>query len=123
MKAGDTFRFRAHDNHLWIVTSDPALNSKMVLIVNVTTWRRDKEQACLLGPQDHEQISHNSCIHYAGSRIYDDAHLEDLLANDKIVLHAPLRSDVLRRIREGAVASTQMKLEHGQIIIDQELVD
>lgn len=77
----------------------------------------------MLGPQDHDQISHNSCIHYAGSRVYEDAHLEYLVASDKIVLHNPLRTDVLKLVREGAATSRQIKFEQGQIVIEQGLVD
>lgn len=72
MKTGDTFRFRSGDPHLWIVISDPAKDADKVLIVNVTSWRGDKDQTCLVGPGDHPLIEHNSCINFRGSRVYPE---------------------------------------------------
>lgn len=123
MKAGDTFRFRSKETHLWMVISDPEADSSRVLIVNMTTFRPDKEQTCLLNPGDHECVEHNSCINYAESRVYSNAHLDDPLARDRIVLYSELRSEILAMVREGAARSTRMKLEHGSILIDQELIE
>lgn len=123
MRAGDTFRFRANDPHLWLIISDPEKDRNQVLLVNVTSWRRDKEQSCLLGPEDHPQIEHNSCIYFVGSRLVADSHLSHLYNTDRIVLHEPLREDVLRRVREAAAVSRTMKIDHRQILFDQQLVD
>ena len=123
MKAGDTFRFRSGEHHLWMVISDPDKDPESVLVVNLTTWRADKDQSCLLGPSDHELIEHNSCIHYRGSRVYPNRHLDWLFTSDRIVMHAPLSPHVLQLVREGAATSPTMKLAHGQIIFDQGLVE
>ena len=40
MEAGDCFRFRERDDHLWIVLSDPQQNPDRVLVVNLTTVTR-----------------------------------------------------------------------------------
>lgn len=123
MNAGDTFRFRSGDEHLWMVISDPGVDSSKALLVNCTTWRADKEQTCLLNPGDHPAIEHNSVVYYAGSRVHSLVHLHYLLNNDKIVLHDPLSAQVLTRVREGAASSKQIRLDHGQILFDQNLVE
>jgi hypothetical protein len=105
-----------------MVISEPEMDPEQVLIVNVTTWRRDKDQSCLIGPEHYELITHNSCVQYPMSRVYPDGHLNSLLADGKIILHSPLSPEVLRMVREGAAASNRMKLAHGQIILDQGLV-
>ena len=125
MKAGDVFRFvGGDDDHLWLVISDPSLDSANVLLVNITTWRADKEQTCLVNPGDHSAIKHNSCIYYRGSRVHSDAQLNYLFNANRLVLYDdPASPELLARIREGAVASKMMRLDHGMILIDQGLVE
>ncbi|MEX2119929.1 MAG: hypothetical protein WD847_10080 [Pirellulales bacterium] len=123
MKAGDTFRFIIGDDHLWMIISDPGLDKSKVLLVNLTTWRADKEQTCLVNPGDHPSVQHNSCIYYRGSRVHSDAHLNSMLNLGRIVLQDPLADSLLARIREGAARSLLMRLEHGQILFDQGLVE
>jgi hypothetical protein len=57
MQSGDTFLIpepgASYDSHLWIVLSNPADDETKVLIVNLTTWRKDKDQACVLVAGDH----------------------------------------------------------------------
>lgn len=122
MRAGDVFRFRHGDDHLWMVISDPTIDDSLVLLVNLTSWRADKDQSCRLNPGDHPAVHHNSVIYYDGSRVHSDAHLNWLLNSGKIVLDVPLSPELLQRIREGAGDSSRMKLAHGKILIDQGLI-
>ena len=123
MDAGDTFRFRANETHLWMVISDPALNKDRVLIVNMTTWRADKDQSCLLNSGDHPAVHHNSCISYADSRVHPDAHLNSPIASGQAFLDQKLSPVLLKRVRDGAARSKRMRLDHGQLLIDQGLVE
>ncbi len=101
MQAGDAFRFaQGEDGHLWIVVSDPRIDSARVLLVNVTTWRPDKDQTCLLNPGDHPAIEHNSVIHYAGSRVHSDEQLNFLENHKRLVLNQPVSPALLHRIRK-----------------------
>jgi hypothetical protein len=56
IEAGDTLLVAlpntSVDSHLWMVISDPT-QSDEVLIVNFTSWREDKDQACVLNRGDH----------------------------------------------------------------------
>jgi hypothetical protein len=122
MEAGDTFRFVSKDTHLWIVISDPAVNRDQVLIVNVTTFRSDKETTCRLNPGDHPAIVHNSCVNYAEARVYSDSQLLHLEQKRRIVMYDKVCPEILALIREGAVRSVHMRLRYGQILIDQGLV-
>ncbi len=123
MKAGDTFRFRSGEIHLWMVISDPALDRTKVLLVNMTTWKPEKEQVCLLNPGDHPEVDKNSCIPFIHAKVYPDSHLEHLLSIDRIIIKEELSRKLLQRIREAAVSSRFLRLEYGQILIDQGLVD
>lgn len=123
MRAGDAFRFRANDPHLWFVISDPQIDRDHVLLVNVTSWRKDKDQSCLLGPEDHPEIQHPSCIYFIDARVYAESHLDHLQNANKIVLCEPLRQDVLQRIREAAVTAKILRIDRRQLLFDQGLVD
>lgn len=123
MNAGDTFRHKRHDKHLWIVLSDPRVNQQEVLLVNMTTWRADKDQACLLNPGDHEEVEHNSCINYEDARVCSESHLNHLELSDSIVLCPPLKPDVLARVRAGAAQSTRITIKHYELLVEQELIE
>lgn len=125
VRAGDVFRFAGGaDDHFWLIISDPSLDPLNVLVVNITTWRADKEQTCLVNPGDHPAIRHNSCVYYRGSRVHSDAHLNHLFNANRMVLHEhPASPELLARVREGAVASKMMRLDHGAILINLGLVD
>lgn len=123
MEAGEAFRFASGDDHWWIVISDPAKDPDNVLIVNMTSFRQDKDQSCLLNPGDHEIVEHNSVIFYADSRVHAASHLNHLVSMGRVKCAGKLfPPHILQLIREGAMQSKFMKLKHAQILIDQGLV-
>lgn len=63
------------DSHLWIVLSDPTLDH-FVLLVNLTSYRPDKDDACILDVGDHPFIRHPSCVNYAKVKHIAVAQLE-----------------------------------------------
>jgi hypothetical protein len=123
MEAGDTFRFVEHEDHLWIVLSDPHQDADHVLLVNVTSWRRDKDQACLLSAGEHPFVVHNSCVNYEDAQVCAYVHLLDLLNRGRIVVQDALRPEILKHIRDCAADSTRMAVGKWQLLVDQGLVD
>lgn len=103
--------------------SDPEIDPDAVLIVNLTSFREDKDQACILNSGDHPFVKHQTCVNYQDAKIVKTSDLEMLLHNGKIKPHASLKADVLARIRDGAMRSTRIKLSRAQILLDQGLVD
>ena len=126
MEGGDTFLVdspgSSYDSHLWIVLSRPNLDPNHVLIVNLTSWREDTDQSCILQPGDHPYVEHKTCVHYPGSKIVAQRDLDRLLATGKIVSHIPVGPALLDRIREGAIRSPRMSFDHAEILFDQGLV-
>ena len=43
MKAGDTFLPLLRNTHLWVILSDPDLDSERIVLVNLTTYTIDEE--------------------------------------------------------------------------------
>jgi len=126
LKTGDTLRVKeaglSYDAHLWIVLSKPELDSLHVLIANLTSWRADKDQACVLEPGDHPYIKKRSCVNYADSKIVTVRAIETLLQERLVEKHTPVSVPLLERIREGAMQSRFMPLEHAALLMDQKLV-
>ena len=116
MEAGDCFRFRERDDHLWIVLSDPQQNPDQVLVVNLTTVTRRKDTTCILRPGDHPFVRHDSCVNYHDGRVYSNSCLDSLLARDKIRPEDRLDAPILQRIREGAILSPRCSYEHQRLL-------
>jgi hypothetical protein len=94
-----------------------------VLLVNFTSWDPLEDQACVLDVGDHPFLTHRTCVNYPRAREASDADLEQLRQAQRLVMLQAVSPEVLRRIREGAMASTRMKLELAELLIEQELVD
>jgi len=109
----DTFTFRSGDDggHLWVVASDPDLNSSQVLIVNFTTVRgvRSEDLSCVVEPDDHPWLTKNSYVVFAIARIPTLAYLDALEVSKTIRLEAPLSPAVMTRIHAGAACSANLK--------------
>jgi hypothetical protein len=124
IEAGDTLIIdepgTTYDSHLWIVISDPT-QSHFVLLVNLTSFRDDKDTACVLGKSDHRFIKHKSCVNYASAKWLPTSDLLTILSMPQVSRHDRLADDVLKRIRESAINS-RMDMGHFQILLDQGLV-
>lgn len=126
MEAGDTFLVAepgtSYDWHLWMVVSDPSIDSKRVLIVNLTSWCEDKDHSCVLGPGDHPYVRHRSCVNYGGAKVVSAAEIERLLEAGRLASHTPISSELLTRIRQ-AVPASRMALGHVALLEKQGLVE
>lgn len=127
MKAGDTFRIpqagTSLDSHLWVVISDPAQDANKILIVNFTTLRADSETACVLVAGEHPFVKHDTCVNYRGAKVVSEANIQLLMRAGHMQAHATVSAAILKRIQDGAAASTRMSLEHAEILSKQGLID
>lgn len=125
MNAGDTLLIdlpgTSLDSHLWMVISDPSQNDKCVL-VNLTSWRADKDQSCVLKRGDHPNISRDSCVNYRRSKCEKVEDLQSFIDSGRIKKLAPLAVEVLKKIRD-AVGNSMMPMDHAQLLIDQGLIE
>ena len=118
MDEGDTFR-RSIGDHLWVVVSDPQLDQNRVLIVNLTTVRRDHDPACVLNAGDHSFVKHASYMRYSGSQIVSARDLDQKLSAGQIILEGKVSAQVLQRIRTGAAASEFIPIENLRLLQEQ----
>lgn len=108
--------------HLWVIISDPAQDPNDVLIVNLTSWRSDHDQTCILRVGDHPWIQHDSCVNYPAAKVTSLGMLKMLLGKSLITPKDPFAPAVLERIREGAGESEELKNAHRVLLRQQELI-
>ena len=125
MNAGDTYIVplpdTSVDSHLWVIISDPS-QSDAVLIVNFTSWRGDKDQACVLDKGDHPYISRRTCVNFRQAKVCAAAQLDELARAGKMVHREPLRPEILQRIRD-AVPESWISEDNAQMLVEQGLVE
>src|SRR5437660_5220934 len=123
MEAGSVFTFAIKEAHHWVILSDPRANPDAVLIVHLTSWRKDKEQTCIIEKGEHECIVERCCVYYEGATITT---LRDLFnAKDGGVLKLErllMPADVLKRIREGVVLSDNVPTGAEELLRQQGLI-
>ena len=126
MNAGDTFLIEepgtSLDSHLWIVLSDPDIDPHSVLLVNFTSYRSDKDQACVVEPKDHRYLSKKSCVNYQKAKTVPVVDLDKLLASQLIKKHDPLSSELLERLRDGASNSKYIEFGMWEMLAAQGLI-
>jgi hypothetical protein len=103
------------------VLSDPT-RDHFVLLVNLTSHRADKDDACILDVGDHPFIRHRSCVNYAKVKHIAVAQLETILNMPSVERREPLSIEVLQRIRDGAGKSRFIELGYWQMLVEQGLV-
>ena len=133
IQEGTSFR-SVSDKHLQFVISDPIVDDEHVLVVNMTTFRKDArpndawaDPACLLEVGDHPQVKWTSCIFYGQATITSVQHLEwraDLNRDDnrRIIFHQPASPELLRRMREGVTTSVHSLPIHEELLAKQGLL-
>ena len=125
---GDTFlneeigRLKAH---LWVILSDPNLNSDKIVLVNFTTIRGfDYEDlSCVLNVGEHRFIRHDTYVSYKDAIIVNLNNLEELKRSNSITLHDACEDGLLKKILDGAEKTLFLKLEIYGILEEQGLFD
>jgi hypothetical protein len=126
MRAGDTLIIErpgtSLDSHLWIVISDPSVDADKVVIVNMTSWRADKDQACILNVGDHSFVIHRTCVSYEDAKILTTENLEKLITSGLIQSRGTCSGELLQRIRKG-VPNSRMKLGTVDVLEEQGVIE
>lgn len=118
MKVGDIFVYtKSTDKHKWIVVCSDA-SSGLVLIVNLTTSGPGKEDICVLKPQDHPLIEHDSVPYYRYTQLVQSASLEGMREREELVRLSSVTKGVLARIQEGAAVSVEIKRRHQRFLAE-----
>ncbi len=109
MNLGDTFVNLNPGllRHLWMVISRETGDGWV--IVNLTTYRPDCDESCLLGPNDHPWIRHRSSVEYRRAVTLTVFRLGEMERFSFIDWKEPFRPETLRKIQEGGLKSKFLK--------------
>jgi hypothetical protein len=119
LELGKTFKILGHDDHLWMVITDPKRNPDVVVLVNFTGWQIIHDKTCVVEIGEHEFITKRSVVYYPEPLFKK---LATLQKDDKYGLlqyRADLSSELLKRIQLGALASPHTPLKAKKIIMEQ----
>lgn len=128
MNAGDTLYIplpgTSLDSHRWVIISDPAVHPEQVVIVNMTSWRADKDQACVLDPADFPvYITHRTCINYFDAKTPSLTDLQRLQSTcSNFTVGAAVSPALLQKIRD-AIPDSRMKMGVVDILVTQGVID
>jgi len=123
VQEGNTFLFpNAEDDHLWMIISDPAKDSKNVVILRFLSYQDYQEQTCIVESGDHPFVRHKTCVDYAAAMLVADSKLEELKLSGRLKLKANLSPRILASIRE-AVPRSRIPLECEKALEDQGLLE
>jgi hypothetical protein len=125
VNTGDTFLIElpgtSRISHLWILISDPTQSPECIL-VNLTSWREDKDPSCVLEAGDHSFIQHRTCVNFAAAKRVPIAWLEAAVQKGSAIPHQPAHA-VLDRILEAIPNSRSIPLAIAQFLADQGMID
>jgi hypothetical protein len=123
---GATFVFRSGSDgsHLWVVVSDPLLNTNEVLILNLTTVRNlpFEDLSCVFQPGEHSWLTNESCIAYDYARAETSAYLDRLENGTAVRMCDPFPLPLLDRICAGATVTQNLELDYLHLLQDQGFV-
>lgn len=109
MDCGDTFLMPAPGGaatpHLWIIVTQPDLQTRECAIVSVTTLRHSKDQTVILRVGDHPFIRHDSTIFYGDAMIVDARRLEAEIAAGLALVREKCPPTTLKLVQDGVGAS------------------
>jgi len=97
--------------HLFIIIAIEK-GSDVALLVNITSATIACDNTCCIAIGEHPFVIHDSVINYGDSRITPIANLKYCLKNGMFKGHVPVSGKLLKKIQDGALISTAMRLKH-----------
>lgn len=122
----DTFLIRRDlecDHHLWIVISKTDAAQDTVVIVNLTSYRDDKDLTCVITPGEHPRVSRKSLVMYSGARLAPRDKLNEGLRVGIILPQSQITENLLDRIIEGFQGSPHTSIEVLEFLASQRLIE
>jgi hypothetical protein len=105
------------------VISDPSVDGKNVLIVNVTDATKHHDDSCILTSGDHEWLTKDSCVAYQFAKVTSIAELQRAQTLGLLHPKRPVSHELLERILMGAYVSDELKGAHRELLRSQSLID
>ena len=105
--AGNTYKLPVRWKsipHLWVVLTDPD-DSDQVIMVSLTTHRKDSDETVVLHRGDHSFVRHKTVVYYQDARFASALSLTKAVRQGVATLHDSCGYDLLYKIQNGALES------------------
>jgi len=106
------------------VLSKPGVNASQILLVNVTTYKKDADvdNSCILEVGDHRFITRPSFILYRKAVFSNLELLSRGIEKRVLVPDIPVTEELLRRILHGAAKSPFLSRKYLNLLREQGLI-
>lgn len=117
IRLGTTLRCELPPRRIWVVLSDPATSGGRILMVNMTTLRDScVDDACVLGPEDYDLLTHATTIAYSRAQAGPVAAIEGLIRTGQFIEVESVPAATLTKIITGARKSPQLAPTHKRLL-------
>ncbi len=98
--------------HIFIAVAEVAPGK--FLCVNLTTRRKKSDGSCVLKPEDHPKITHESFINFKEAIVISIRKVNSLHRDGRCTWHNPVSDEVLEKIKDGGRKSKRLpkKFKH-----------
>lgn len=107
--------------HLWVIISDPRADRNQIVIVNFTSYRQDKDQACRIRVGEHPFVRKDTLIHFPAAKMVSATRLQTLHASGEINMQDALSGDLLEKIRL-AVPNSRIDIGVYEFLVSQGVI-
>ena len=107
VSAGDCFILPdSGGEHLCIVLTDYKGDPPSIILVNITSWKRHKDQTVIIETGEHAFVIKKSVVAYDMAVVLEEWRIERLLRLAKMQPRAS--ADLLKKIRDGLLTSPRV---------------
>ena len=104
----------------YLVISDPA--QPEIVIVNMTTRRRWSDTSCIIQPDEHPFVAHETCVAYNFAEAVLTEELEEKLKTGEISPRYPVPGSLMMRVWDGAAMTRHLPLRCVEILRSQGVI-
>ena len=122
LKQGDTFLL---DRHLFVIISDPSLNSQRIVLAAFTTYESHRDHSCILSAGEHEFVRHDTCVSYdfLPDMTIPAADIDRMISSGAAKQMEGVNNEILARILAGAEETERIHYASWDELNKQGLVD
>ena len=115
LEAGDAYwddSSRSSIKHLYFILGvEEQIGNTIVAVVNITSNNPSKEQTCLIYPNEHRNILHESVVYYREARLLIHERVYDDIIKGVIRKADSASQELLDRMIDGGKKSKQIPIE------------
>ncbi len=110
------------DKHLYIILSDPSLDSSKIYVVNFTSWKSLADPSCIVCAGEHPFVKRKTWVYYRNPRMESAATMKIRFDTREFIPREPVSGSLLARILAGAASSKRVPADCRKLLLKQGLI-